>query len=1272
VLLILGLLACVCAAFALEAGMNLRASKNHTDGEAARLIARAGIERAKFELRRSVTVPGYPVPWLTPDTWDYVKHAPATLTTPSDLTITTTPSLGESVTVPAVVPIAGTPGATPKGRVAPPLVPWPSGFLGSTYFHQSSAAAPFGGDYYTLQIIDESGRIDVNDAANPNLGAMLDTLASTVASVSGFHFSSGIGSAIVKNRPPLGYRSLDEVGAVLLAAHAFPPTGAAEIAALAPYLTVYGRPNPSTVTGHGTSGGTVHADLTAQPRVPINVNSAPLYVLVAALNGISGKTPDGTTYTLSSAQAKTLAQAMVTYRASPTLGGGATAGTPAVRRYGFASWSEVAAFLLSTASGLRKSPELAALVLANANPNTDLNKLAPDASIYQCIDKVDLTTSTTELCLRSQGVFDVESLGTILGSDGIVVAQAQCRAVVNAWHEHTLTTQSDFELDRVYGLGPSGTDIASQIPIPMGRPNTSLNSVTSFPEYQNECSLARGNDEFGQPGLDVACLREALWDGQITPNAIWRPGYSPVQGNPNQPAVKSNEVDGSFDGKALGNTSYKTLTGTGGWFQQAGTGPPLQLPIPNSPPIPVPLVQVIPTYDASATGGGARVQNFGATSPPPPPPPTDPQVARWLMTPGSPYVASDVIAPTAPATDPAANPDFTNGNDLEALGTLVGRGAAPARKVMWLQKDTLSTSSSLTYQAFAAEVSSNTETHNTESFSTIPPNTVIKRDTTIVNSTAASVSVGAFDLYALEAETFSFWFKPGQRIPATGAFWDGAAWIGPSGAKVVLFDWRGGAPQQIGGLAALAQTMASGAVSTITTSTVDSKGNVTSTSTPVTVTDITTNWGTSVSQGAGGSISWGANAWLVIYLVQVPTGFQLRAEFDMPLKVDPASEAVPSNMNHGYSRAWTGPTIQPGTWHHAQFSFWDPGSSTTTSPLLKITSPPSVAASSNTHTAFFADGNALASVQPEQAWPTEDDPGARLKQAIMEAGGAKSIPLASKSPQIPVLIPPGLRPPAPLIPELGAYAGFAPGKDGICLWFGGVSPSDTVASSDTTRDGAVSSFQDFFGLLYEIEVVGNSAENYVTGGSVAANKQPILLSLYNEWQPNIPQTTIPLATPPSTVATPTYYIRHLAEFEVEHEVMVFGVSATAWSAPSKGAGVDLWPGGAELLFGQNGAPQWSASASATNTAPGPNPWLGPLNATAFPNRSGVTTGLGTGFLTLSAEGFQRGEDFFFGLQLPATPATPQGQPPMPALVDDVTIFYAPWDSPKVLLEEDVP
>jgi hypothetical protein len=1131
VLGILALLSFLVAAFALEARLSLRAARNHQDQEQARLVARAGIERARFELRRAVCVPAFPTPWIAPDVWDYARHAPATLTSPSDVFTTTTPSLGASVAIPAAVAIAGTPGASG----AAVLLPWPSGFLGSTYFHTDSSAPDFYGDYYTLKIVDQSACLAVNDA-NPNLATLLDALAKAAGVT-----DSGVGTEIVGHRPPLGYLDLQEVGAVLAGLH--PTTGTADFATLAPYLTCYERADRSVIAGHSGSGSSLHPDLTLQPRVPINLNAAPLAVLTAALTGISGKTPDGATATITGPEATTLAQAMIAYRAFPTLGGGS-------RRYGFASWSEVAAFL-AAAPGL--SPQQAALVLANANPNTDLNKFVPDASIYQCLDKADLTSSTTEFCLRSPGIFAIESVGTILAPDGTIVAQQECRAVVSAWTEHTLSSQFELESDRGYGLGPAGTNIAQEVAnkVTVNSSRPGLNPVTSFPEYQNQGNTSTqtmANSDFADPyasPLAGAGIREALWDGQLTPNAIWKPDYLSSQ---LLPTIKSDELDRSFDGFPVGTTSYTSRSGT----------------------------------TTSSRMNFGVVHNFGL---PGTALPTDPQVARWPADPSSnPPLAQDEIAPAVAGADPATNPDFVNGNDLQPFGVHVGRSAPPARKVMWLQCETLTTAS-----------------HS------------------IAQLVSGSVTVLPWKLSSLDAQTFSFWFKPGQRIPQNGAYWDGAHWAGPGAggdAKVVLFEWHSGTPSP-----------AQGQV-TVGSSTIDLPG----------------------------PIDWGATAWAVIYLVQVADGFELHAEFDMPLKEDAPDEAVPSSMNHAYARAWKGPVIAPGTWRHVMLPIWVPNALNALSPLP----------TGNTNTALFVDGNPIASVSPEPAWPTESDPQARLLQAGLENSlGSKNTYSASSVPT-PVLIPPGENPAATLIPELSGS--WTAGSDGVAIWFGGVSPKDTVAASDTTNDGPVRSFGDFDGLLYEVEVDGNVARSCVVGTTTW--KSPVAISLFNEWQTPTPVPALPQGAP-------TFYVHHIAEYEVEDPVVILGLAATCWIPPAKGTGIDFGLG-AQLWFKPQGtwdpSTTWGAFPSATTfTSTRSFAWCGFLNAMAFPNRSGVDpTGVGTGFLTQSAQGYQHGEWYFFAIMFPTFPSSPAGQPPMPALVDDLTIFSTPWEGAKVLLEEDVP
>src|SRR5689334_14876689 len=67
VLGIVALLSFLVAAFAILSSIERKASHNHRDGERARCVARSGLERAKFELRRAATTNGYPLNWTIYD-----------------------------------------------------------------------------------------------------------------------------------------------------------------------------------------------------------------------------------------------------------------------------------------------------------------------------------------------------------------------------------------------------------------------------------------------------------------------------------------------------------------------------------------------------------------------------------------------------------------------------------------------------------------------------------------------------------------------------------------------------------------------------------------------------------------------------------------------------------------------------------------------------------------------------------------------------------------------------------------------------------------------------------------------------------------------------------------------------------------------------------------------------------------------------------------------------------------------------------------------------
>src|SRR5438105_4688453 len=67
VLGIVTMLSFLVAAFVILTHIERDASRNYRDGERARAMAHSGLERAKFELRRAVTQPGYAFNWIQYD-----------------------------------------------------------------------------------------------------------------------------------------------------------------------------------------------------------------------------------------------------------------------------------------------------------------------------------------------------------------------------------------------------------------------------------------------------------------------------------------------------------------------------------------------------------------------------------------------------------------------------------------------------------------------------------------------------------------------------------------------------------------------------------------------------------------------------------------------------------------------------------------------------------------------------------------------------------------------------------------------------------------------------------------------------------------------------------------------------------------------------------------------------------------------------------------------------------------------------------------------------
>ena len=296
------------------------------------------------------------------------------------------------------------------------------------------AGAPAGVE---LRIVDANALVDANlgDLEEPSspdnapLVRMIDSLARAGGVAGG-----DLGARVVAFRPRGGYACVDDLRPVL--GEAFER--------LAPFLGVHAWRDASVVApvplAHRTSfgrwplprvGGPVFAPLQLHcacvrraPRAPIDVNLAPRAVLFAALAGVSGVALDarlagadrlGEAFSLG----RLVASRPVTDAQAREVADHIAASRP------FGTWEAFRAFLRGLAADGTIDALQAAALLANAHPTLHLNESAPPAEVASPIDKTDLVASTTELCLRTMGRFEVTSTAREGGLVEAVVADVR-------------------------------------------------------------------------------------------------------------------------------------------------------------------------------------------------------------------------------------------------------------------------------------------------------------------------------------------------------------------------------------------------------------------------------------------------------------------------------------------------------------------------------------------------------------------------------------------------------------------------------------------------------------------------------------------------------------------------------------------------------------------------------------------------------------------------------------------------------------------------------
>lgn len=283
------------------------------------------------------------------------------------------------------------------------------------------------GDRFVVRVADTSSKIDLH--ARPEVvGPALDALGRAIAlerartgagADDPIKGRAGAIAAFVAARGRLS--SVRELAAVI---------GAADARALGDFVTVHGELDPRTWRATGERDARGYPLIVREPRAPICANTASFPVLVAVFEGVTGR--DGVPVTF--AQAVLLARWIVAWRESTDLDRGA-----------LTTWEKLARLMDGAAldAGLTRAQKSA--VLANASPNFSVGELNPDAVSLRLGDAGALVRGTTELSLFTSGVYEIDSLGRVLGPDeSVVVGESALRAVVRIFEVARHTTQEDF------------------------------------------------------------------------------------------------------------------------------------------------------------------------------------------------------------------------------------------------------------------------------------------------------------------------------------------------------------------------------------------------------------------------------------------------------------------------------------------------------------------------------------------------------------------------------------------------------------------------------------------------------------------------------------------------------------------------------------------------------------------------------------------------------------------------------------------------------------
>lgn len=402
-------------------------------------------------------------------------------------------------------------------------------------------------EVYSLKILDCASMLNIPNLrdrartelsqANPDVNAIADTdacrMLKTLFEELGVSNGAGLAANLLEREAPIPDK--DALRSALAAFYGDDSLASQAFRQIRDYVTCAGWIDGSTIRIQWRGAGAVWYQyaIVQEARAPVNINTAPRPVLVACLRGLQGVDIAGTTISLSNEQADQLADRIIAARQNQP----------------FRSGHDLVSFLkdirnrdadpafedprdLNDNGTLGESVDVSwqqlDLVLANANPNADLNKFSLDPKIYKLVDKSDLRRLTTEFCFSSMGYFEITSLGTIYGpsrgenstydplTEDMIIAEKEMQAIVQVYHVYRDTTQADFEDDRT---------LTSAEQEAYGTWHVASPGVLSLPGFSQDMTVRSTGVDLPWGGTETREYFElpvppATYDGQLILNGL--------------------------------------------------------------------------------------------------------------------------------------------------------------------------------------------------------------------------------------------------------------------------------------------------------------------------------------------------------------------------------------------------------------------------------------------------------------------------------------------------------------------------------------------------------------------------------------------------------------------------------------------------------------------------------------------------------------------------------------------------------------------------------